>query len=55
MHHRSCHGDFVQLLDLHQEGPAFHVQLQVPPATKAMLDPLWASFLAEATKAGGSS
>ena len=25
MHHRSCDGDGVQLLDLHQEGPAFHV------------------------------
>jgi hypothetical protein len=26
MHHGSCHGDRVQLLDLHQEGPAFHVR-----------------------------
>jgi hypothetical protein len=25
MHHRSCNGDGVQLFDLHQEGPAFHV------------------------------
>ena len=25
MHHRSCHGHRLQLLDLHQEGPAFHL------------------------------
>jgi hypothetical protein len=28
MHHGSCHGDRVQLLNLHQEGPAFQF---VPP------------------------
>jgi hypothetical protein len=30
------------------------LMLMLPPATKAMLDPLWASFLAAVTKAGGS-
>ncbi len=34
--------------------PALSKQ-NLPPATKAMLDPLWASFLAEVTKAGGST
>jgi hypothetical protein len=31
------------------------LMLMLPPATKAMLDPLWASFLAAVMKAGGST